>query len=137
MTAHAVTLHLPAPLYRHFKRQAEQTHRSLETELLDAVASSAPEEEGLPPELADAISGLEVLDDEELWRAARSRLSADATARLETLNLKQQSEGLDESERDVLWQLVRQYERALLVRARAASLLKERGHDVSGLLVDR
>ncbi len=133
--SHAVTLHLPAPLFHRFRRRADKTRRSLETELLAAVASSAPDEEGLPPELADAISGLEALDAEELWRVARSRLPSEASSRLEALNLKQQSEGLDESERQTLWRLVRQYEKVLLMRARSASLLKERGHDVSKLLV--
>ncbi len=127
MTSHAVTLHLPAPLFQQFKRRAEQTHRSLETELIEAVASSPPEEEGLPPELAAAISGLGALGDEELWRAAQSQLPAETSSRLEALNLKQQNEGLDTSERGTLWQLVRESERAMLMRARAASLLKERG----------
>jgi len=40
MPAHAITLHLPETLYERFRQRAEWTHRSLETELLDAVARS-------------------------------------------------------------------------------------------------
>ena len=43
-------------------------------------------------------------------------------------------EGLTETEAEETASLVRQYERAMLVRAQAVALLKQRGHDISGLL---
>jgi hypothetical protein len=73
------------------------------------------------------------LDDEALWRAARTRLPADAVEELERLHLKRQRQGLTASEDEQVAALVRQYERVMLVRAQAAALLKERGHDVSVL----
>jgi uncharacterized protein YnzC (UPF0291/DUF896 family) len=75
-----------------------------------------------------------VLDDAELWRAARSRLAAEDAERFEELNAKRQREGLTSDEDRESAALVRRYERAMLVRAQAAALLKERGHDVSSLL---
>ena len=135
MTAHTVTLRLPSPVYEQYKRRAEQTHRSVEAELLDAVTTAAPEEETLPQDLADAIAEVETLDGDALWQAARSTFPPEASAELEALHFKRQDEGLTESEQETASNLVRQYERAMLVRARAAVLLKERGHDISGLLV--
>ena len=41
MAAHAVTLRLPAPLYDRFSSRAERAQRSLEAELLEAVATIA------------------------------------------------------------------------------------------------
>lgn len=137
MTAHAVTLQLPGPLYSHFQSRAERTHRSLEAELLDAVAAVASDEEDLPPELAQTIADLGLLTDEELWRAARNRLSDEARAHLEALNFKQQKEGLAPAEKETLEHLVQQYDRAVLLRAEAARLLKERGQDISKLLTAR
>jgi hypothetical protein len=52
---------------------------------------------------------------------------------MENLHLKRQREGLTEVEAQSLVGLVRQYERAMLVRAQATVLLKQRGHDVSEL----
>ncbi len=37
-----------------------------------------PSNETLPPDLAQAIEGLSVLDEDALWQAARHRLATDA-----------------------------------------------------------
>ena len=50
------------------------------------------------------------------------------------VNLKQQREGLNRTEEDALNRLTEAYERFLLLRAEAASLLHRRGHDVSELI---
>ncbi len=77
---------------------------------------------------------MSVLEDESLWRAARAHLAPADARRLEELHQKRQREGLEDAEAWELGPLVRQYERFLLVRAQPAALLKQRGHDVSGLL---
>ncbi|MFY9825735.1 MAG: hypothetical protein WAM82_30455 [Thermoanaerobaculia bacterium] len=136
MAAHAVTLRLPAPLYESFKSRAERAHRSLEAELLDAVATVADEEE-LSHDVAKAIGDLGLLNDEELLRAAQNRLSDETRSQLEALSSKQQREKLTPAEKESLEQLVHQYDQAMLLRAEAVRLLKERGHDVSKLLTAR
>lgn len=138
MSAHAVTLQLEAPLYDHFKRRAEQGRRSVEAEILDVVRSAAsPTGQQLPPELAEEISALTDLDDQALWQTARSHLPREAARRLETLNSRQKSEGLSEQEKDELSRTLYQYDRYMLLRAHAAKLLKERGHDVTEILAGR
>jgi plasmid stability protein len=134
MPAQTVTLNIPEPLYHRLKERAEQSQRTVEDETLNVLAAAVPVADELPADLEKAISPLAVLDDEALWQAARSRLAADAVAQLEELHRKKQREGLTEAEVQTLAALVRQYERALLVRAQAAALLHRRGHDVSGLL---
>ena len=135
MSAHAITLHLPETLYKRFRQRAEWSRRSLENELLDAVAASAASAEAeLSPELIEAVEALESLGDEELWRLARETMSPAASQELETLHFKQRGEVLSPTEDATRARLIHEYERSMLVRAQAARLLKERGHDISGLL---
>lgn len=143
MALQAVTINLPDSLYERLARRASRTRRSLETELVEAVSASLPEEPpagagdepgALPDDMAEAIAALHLLDDEALWRAARTRLSAEKSVEIEALHLKRQSEGLSAPETAGLALLMNEYTRAMLVRSRAAALLKQRGHDVSGLL---
>ena len=133
MTVQSITLNLPDSLYRRLQRQAEQTKRSLETELLEAVATALPANEQLADDLEEAIASLSLLNDEALWRVARSRLPADTSTQLENLHWKQQREGLTPPEAELEASLAHQYERQMLVRAQAAVLLKQRGYDISEL----
>lgn len=137
MAAHTVTLRLPAPVYERYKQRAVQTHRSVETELLDAVTTAAPETEELPQDVCEALASLETLADDELWSAARNAFPLEDGARLEALHLKRQDKGLTAAEQATAAELVQQYERAMLMRAHALQLLKERGHDISGLVAGR
>jgi hypothetical protein len=100
MAAHAVTLRLPAPLYDRLSSRAERAQRSLEAELLEAVATIAAEEEESSREVAEAVAALELLSDADLWRAARNPLAEADRSRLEALNLKQQRESLTPTEKE-------------------------------------
>src|SRR5262245_40396267 len=133
MPTQPLTLQVPEPLYSRLKQRAEQTRRSVEAETLDVLAAAVPLEADLPADLAEAISALALLDDEALWRAARGHLAAEVAARLEELHGRRQREGLTEAESQQLACLVRQYERTMLVRAQAAALLHQRGHQVADL----
>jgi protein-disulfide isomerase len=137
MPAHAITLHLPETLYERFRRRAEWTHRSLETELLDAVASAASVEGELSPEVMEALEALKEMTDEELWRFARVVMSPEASQELESLHFKQRDEGLSQAEEANRVKLIHEYERTMLIRAQAVTLLKDRGHDISRLLANR
>lgn len=64
----------------------------------------------------------------------KNRLSEDETTQLAALSSKQLEQSLPRQEKGFLERLVEQYDRAVLLRAEAARLLKARGHDVSVLL---
>lgn len=134
MSTQAITLELPLSLYQTFKGRAERARRSVEVEILEFVASAAEDLGDLPADLAEAVEGLGVLNDEALWAAARNRVPVEQSEELEALNLKQQAEGLTQGERQRQEQLLHACDRVMLVRANAARILKERGHDVSVLL---
>lgn len=135
MAVQAVTVNLPEPLYERLARRALRAQRSVEAELVDAVATSLPDEsDELPADMADAIGALHLLGDDDLWRAARQRLAAEKSAELEAFHHKRQKSGLSSSEAGALGALMAEYTRTMLVRSRAAALLQQRGHDVSGLV---
>lgn len=136
MTARAVTVSLPSSLYERLVRRAQRTHRTVEAELVDAVATLPDEPDELPADMAEAIVALHLLEDGDLWRAAEQRLAGDKANRIEELHLERQSEGLSASEIEELATLMKEYMRIMLVRSRAAALLKQRGHDVSRLLAE-
>jgi len=130
----AVTVNLPGPLYEQLARRATMSHRTIEAELVDAVATLLDEPNELPADMTEAIAALHLLGDEELWRAARQRLAPEKSSEIEELHRKRQRDGLSASEIEAIATLMKEYTRSLLVRSRSAALLKQRGHDVSGLL---
>jgi plasmid stability protein len=135
MGVQAVTVNLPSSLYQRLVQRASRMHRTVEAELVEAVTASLPDEpDELPADMAEAISALHLLDDEALWRAARTCLAPERAAEIEDLHLKRQREGLSASETEALATQMKEYTRAMLVRSRASALLKQRGHDVSGLI---
>jgi plasmid stability protein len=134
MAVQAVTVNLPGPLYERLARRATKAHRTVEAELVDAAATLADEPDELPADMAEAIAALHLLGDEELWRAARQSLAPEKAADIEELHLKRQREGLSAPETEALATLMREYTRIMLVRSRAAAVLKQRGHDVTSLL---
>lgn len=137
MTVHSMTLKLPGSLYERLIRRAERAHRPVEAELLEVVATGITADEDLPADLTQAISALQLLDDAALWRAAQSHLPAEIVAQIENLHLKRQFQGLTTNEMQSLAALMRRYEQNMLIRAQATLLLKQRGHDVSQLVVEQ
>lgn len=134
MPAQTVTLQLPGSLYNHFKERAKRARGSLEAELLKVVTAAETEPGELPPQLARAVADLRELGDEALWQVARDHLPHKAALELEALNHKQQREGLNSVEEGALNDLAETYDRFLLLRAEAAGLLQDRGHDISVLI---
>ena len=130
MTAESLTLRIPSPLYDRLKQRAAASDRSVEEETLDLLATAVPAGEALPDDLAAAVAELDRADDQTLLRASRSHLSSQAATELESLHVKQQQGTLTETERDAMRRLVLEYERAMLIRARAAALLHQRGLEV-------
>lgn len=132
MAIESVMLNLPRALYEQFRYRAKNNHRTVEAELLDAVTTAASSvEDELPTELEAELEGLVSLDDSALWRAARSRMPVLMAELMAELNYKQQNYRLTKEELNTLNDLGEQYDRYMLIRAKAMVLLKERGHDIS------
>jgi hypothetical protein len=134
MSDQTVTLSIPADIYDRLKRRADALGRSLQDEIVETLQASLPEPDVLPSYLAEAVSPLSFYTDQELWQAARSRLPEADAAELENLHHQRSRGGLSDTEQRRLAELLRRYERSVLVRAKAAELLQQRGHDISILL---
>jgi plasmid stability protein len=134
MADQTLTLTIPDDLYQRFKQHAAFSRRSLEEELL-TLATTALVDDEIPADMLETVAALATLDDEALWQAARSsKLAPKHSREIERLQHKRQQTGLIPVKQQRLSKLLHQYRKALLVRAHAVGLLKERGHDVDGLL---
>jgi hypothetical protein len=126
--AQTVTLELPQTIYLPAKRMAEVTNRSLEDLLVRALEASLPPLDGLPSELAEDLVELESLDNESLRQVMVSKVPTAQQRELDRLLRKNQAGTLTEQERQKLDQLQREADRVMLRKARAAVLLRFRGH---------
>jgi plasmid stability protein len=126
MATQRVTVNLPQALYEQLKQRAAQSHRTVEAELVEVVATVVPMAGELNPALTELLAQMEHLDDQALRQVAQRHLSQRAQARLQSLNLKRQREGLTEAEAQKANILLREYEQIILLRAQAAKLITER-----------
>jgi len=129
-----ITINLPEPVYQRLKKRAKHTQRSVEDELLEMAATILPDEEKLSAELANAVAVLALLDDRTLWQAGRTHLSAKLIARMERLHDQRRRAKLTKVEEEELTDLIKDYEKAIVIRSEAISILMERGHDISKLV---
>lgn len=138
MAVESVTVRVPRELLTHFQERAQHTQRTVEEELVEALASIVLDDDTLPADVAAALAPLATMSNDALWETSRdSHLSPAAAAHLEELNQKRQREGLTDEEQHLVDTLLHQYERLMLVRAESLAHLKERGRDISSLLEPR
>jgi len=133
MALQTVTVRLPEMLYRQVARRAQRMRRSVEDELVEVVSTAMPTMEALPSDIVDDLEQLTYLTDAEMWEAARTTLPRQNSERMQALVLKRQGVRLTAVEERELKRLTHLADRAMLVRAQAAVLLKERGHNIESL----
>jgi hypothetical protein len=129
-----VTVTVPPGLYEHLQQRAQQRQRSIEDEVVLTLVAALPAADALPSDFEATLASLVSLDDESLWRVARSRVADEDASRLADLGDRRQRGGLTDSELREAEDLIQRHDRVMVVRAEAAALLKQRGHDVSRLL---
>ncbi len=141
----AVTVSVPKQLYNRLQQQALQKQHSLEDELLEIATTTEfttgngsgkmQEKDNISPELRTEINAMANFSDKALWKAARSRLPIKEANRIRDLNYIHQKVGyLSPEEIQEQTELMHRYDRSMLVRAHAAVLLKQRGHNIDVLV---
>ncbi len=133
MTVQSVTVQLPTRLYNRLKRRADQAHRSIEAEVVEAVAGALPADEDLSPELSKAMAQIAASDDETLWQAAKAQFPKEKSVLLESLHLRRQAGDWNDAKARQAAALAAELEQFMFLRAHAMSLLMQRGHDLSAL----
>ncbi len=79
------------------------------------------------------LGQLTYLADDDLWLAAQTQLSLAEAEQMQDLVDKQQDQPLTPSEQETAQALSHRYNHTMLIRAKAAVLLKERGYDIASL----
>ena len=130
----SLSVQVSGRLLQSLKRRAARQRTSLEKEVADLIATGLQRSELGTDELEELLQPLDLMADDDLWNAARSRLPSRLSNELAKLHQKRQRDGLTKAERERVRSLTEQFERCLVVRARAIELLHTRGHDVSPLL---
>lgn len=131
MTTRTVTLELPDGLYTRLQQTAQATDRSLDDLLLHAIeVGSPPRWEDAPAEFQADLAALDRLDDEALWRIARSRQTEADMERYQELLDKNANGVLSDDERDELEELRTEFDRFMLRKVHAAALLRWRGYQI-------
>jgi hypothetical protein len=133
VTVYPVTLNVPEAAYEKIQRAAEKVQRPVDELLVEAIVAVAPTIESASADLNAALAQMAYLNDAALWQAARSTMAPEQRERLATLHDIQQRRPLSTAEQAENQALLRLYREALLVRAQAAVLLKQRGYDVGDL----
>ena len=134
MAVQNVTIRMSDQLYHQVEQRAGRMQRSVEEEVVAVVEDALPVLDFLLADIADELGQMVFLTDSELWHAAQTVITAGENRRMQALVLKRQREGLSPEEELEAERLTMRQERVMLLRARAAALLRERGQNVSTLL---
>ncbi len=134
MTVRDVVLPLPEDLYVRLEQTARATRQSLTDMLLRSLrAGSPPDWAQAPAESQADLAALDRLNDDALWRIARSQRSDADAALLQKLLEKNAADALTAAEQLELAAQVAEADRFMLRKAHAAALLQWRGHAVPPL----
>lgn len=134
MSVQAVTVNLPDVVYLRAKRAADVLKRPLEDVIVNALATTLPTFDDVPPEMTGELAAMAQLSDEALNGLLNSLLPEARQELLDQL-LDQQGRGeLSQANQSELTALVAECGRHILRRAEAASLLIGRGNSVLNLL---
>ena len=124
----AVTIELPEDFIGPLMRSVQATKQPIEKLLLTALQFALPTLDGLSPELIAKLEELETLDDERLRQVLLESVTPATQKSIARLLRRQQSSSLIEAEENQLSQLQEEADLVMLRKARAAVLLRFRGH---------
>jgi hypothetical protein len=131
MTATSVTLQLPEYLFVRLQHAAQAMRQPLDEVLVRAVeVGSPPIWDDVPAAFQADLAALDKLDDESLWRIARSKQTGQDWTRYHALLESNAAGAISAEERAELTRLRTEADRFMLRKAHAAALLRWRGHQI-------
>lgn len=131
MAAKMLTITLPQTLYQRVQRAAELTALSVDEVLINTINATLVAPSDLPPDLADELAAMHLMNETTLWNAAQPSLSPTEQERLHTLNHSAGERSLFPSETAEQANLLNAYHYSVLRRAQALAILAQRGHPIS------
>ena len=131
MTVTSITLQLPENLFLRLQHAAQAMRQPLNDVLVRAVEIGVPPGwEDVPALFQADLAALDRLDDESLWRIARSTQLIQDWTRYQDLLDKNANGVISVEERAELAALRTEADRFMLRKAHAVALLRWRGHQV-------
>ena len=129
--AQTVTLHLSDETLQRYRQGAIAARKPLEEFLVERLSEALPPlADDLPSPLHEALQVLETLNDDALWRIARSQVPP-ARQRLYSRLLSKNTQGvITAQEKEVLHTLGEEARLLTLKKAHACMLLRWRGHSL-------
>jgi plasmid stability protein len=131
MPSQTLTVSVPDEVLARLRDRARQAKRTVEAEVVNLLADATSAENSLPPDIDAVVAAIGSLDGPALRVAAPSHLSKKESARLAALHHKRQKDGLTRAEDNGRRELMRRYDKAVVVRATALAELHKRGVDVA------
>ncbi len=133
MVLHSVTV--SQTLYQRLEQQAQTKHASVDEVVQQTLSRHLPPllevEEDLPLDLQTELEAMALLSDDALWALARSSLSQVQLEDMETLNRQAQLTDLTDDQEEHRKALLDAYDRVVLRRAHATTLLQGRGFKIA------
>lgn len=134
MSDQTITIAVPEGTYEPFRQHAEQRRRGVEEAVVDAMQAVLSGDEAASADPHAVLAALTLLDTPTLWQLVSRGAETEDVLVLAALNEKRQREGLTPAEEAAVRQLIRHHDRAVLLRAKALALLRQRGEDVGALV---
>ncbi len=129
MVSRTITLKLPESLFIRLEQASRATKQTLDEIILRAVrAGSPPDWDDVPAEFQTDISSMDRLDDTALWRVAKSKSTETEMRSCQELLDKRADGTITSTESEKLKALQTDFDRLMLCKAHAASLLRWRGY---------
>ena len=123
MQEQTITVRLPSPVIDKLRRAAELTYRSVDEVLASTIDATLIAPPGLPDDLAGELAAMRLLSDQALQAAAYSSLSQARQQRLRQLNHTAGERVLTAAETAEQIALLDAYQRSVVRRAQALSLI--------------
>jgi hypothetical protein len=123
-----ITLELPDRFLLPLQRTAKAVNSPIETLLLKALQNSLPPLDGLPDDILNELTSLETLGNDELLQTLRQTVPIKLQTQISELLIKNNELQLTDAENSTLADLQKQADMVMLRKARAAVLLRFRGH---------
>jgi hypothetical protein len=134
MSEQTIAIQVPQPLYQRLQWLSELTHRPLESLILQTLDANVPTlPEHLPEAVRQDLVDLESLDDEALWKVARSTVDQEHQTQYSLLLEKSRLGTITETEKEMLEASYQTANRHMLRKGYAYVLLKWRGYPLPTL----
>jgi hypothetical protein len=125
-----IMLDLPDPVVEQLESSSRNRQRPVDDLIRELVIQHWQPLPQLPDDVEAELAAFPSLSDEVLWLLARSTLTTEEQKTLAALNSTAKSRILTPTETERLETLLDLYDRMLVRRAQAATILQQRGYDL-------